>query len=136
MRNQRFWFRLITLLIGGVLLIWLLIEESSTLGVLLFSAGTCAWGLIYFSFGQHEQGRLTFIRSTLIGLINGLIVSPFAILLMALKSGLHGHTPPDFTPDQVEFALSRFPVFALGGMITGAADWFWLRVRFRKPCAG
>lgn len=136
MQNRRLWFRIIALLIGGTLLIWLLTEESSTAGVLLFSAGISACGLVYFSLKQDEQSRLTFIRSTLIGLVSGLIVSPIAIVLMAFKSGLHGHGTPDFSPAQVELVLSRFPIYALGGMIIGVVNFIWLRVRNQSPSAG
>jgi len=135
MGNHRFWLRISALLIGGGLLVWLPFEESSTLGVLLFSAVICTWVLIYSSVRQFEQGRLAIIRSALVGLITGLSVSPLAFFLMAFKSGLHGHGTPDFTSAQIEQVLSWFPVFGLGGVIAGPAFRIWLRSSKKTPKA-
>lgn len=119
MWDRRIWFRLTTLLIGGGLLIWLPFEESSTSGVVLFSIVICMLTLLYFSKRFSVGSRVTLIRSTLVGLLSGLAVSPLAIFLMAFKSGLHGHGAPDFTPAQVDLVLSLFPYFGLGGVSAG-----------------
>lgn len=136
MCNQRLNFRVSALLIGGGLLVWLPFEETSTFGVLLFSIAICTWVLIYSSFRQYEQGKLTLVRSVLLGLIGGLTVSPLAIFLMAFKSGWHGHGMPDFTSSQIEQVLFWFPFFGLGGVFAGSAYRIWLRSSKRNPSTG
>lgn len=136
MHYRRLWFRIGALLIGGGLFAWLSFEESSTFGVLLISAGICTWALLNFSSRQFEQCRLTNIRSALIGLISGLVISPLAIFLMAFKSGLHGHGTPDFTTTQIEQVLSLFPLFGLGGILSGLICRIWLRASKSNPSNG
>lgn len=133
MLSRHLWFRISALLIGSGLFAWLSFEESSTFGVLLISAGICAWALLNFSSRQFERGRLTNIRSALIGLISGLVISPLAIFLMAFKSGLHGHGTPDFTPTQIEQVFSWFPLFGLGGILSGLMCRIWLRASRSNP---
>jgi hypothetical protein len=45
-----------------------------------------------------------------------------AILLMAIKTGIHGHGTPDYTLDQMQDVFSRMPFFVLGGVLLGAGS--------------
>ena len=56
-----------------------------------------------------------------VGLLSGSAVPLIATLLMFLKVSLHGHAVPDFTLEDVRAALARTPLWALAGLLAGAA---------------
>jgi hypothetical protein len=54
----------------------------------------------------------------LAGAVLGLLFGPLTILLMVLKTGLHGHGP-EFTPEEINWIIDRIPLFMiLGALIT------------------
>ena len=118
--RSRSWLRSCGLLLGIVVLVWLLVEESSNLGVLVIAGLVCAWGGIWLLLKIHTAAISKVWIHLIIGGGAGLLLSPVAILLMALKTGIHGHSTPDFTLYQMQLVLSRTPFFILAGILLGA----------------
>ena len=110
------------LLLGIVVLVWLPIEESSQVGVLVIAGLVCTWGAIWLLPRIGSSGKHTLLGHIVIGGGAGLLLVPLAILLMAIKTGIHGHGTPDYTVDQMQDVLSRMPFFVLGGVLLGAGS--------------
>ena len=118
--RSRTWLRFSGLLLGIITLVWLLVEESSNLGVLVIAGLVCTWGGIWLLLKVDADAISKVWIHLIIGGGAGLLLAPLAILLMALKTGLHGHATPDFTLFQMQLVLSRTPFFTLAGILLGA----------------
>ena len=115
----RVWFRLTALLLGFGILIWLPVEDQSELGVLIASGAICTWIAARLLITPPQEDRQLILRHALVGGGSGLILAPMAIILMAVKSGIHGHGTPDFSVGQIQSVLSRIPFFVLSGFLLG-----------------
>ena len=115
----KFWLRLTALLLGFGILIWLPIEDQSELGVLITSGAICTWIAARLLITSPQNDRQLILRHVLVGSGAGLILAPMAIILMAIKSGIHGHGTPDFSVAQIQSVLSRIPFFVLSGFLIG-----------------
>ena len=128
------WYRISALIVGIAWLIWLSIEDLSERWILLFSVTICVLlavrFIIYYSaqrsknedkYPQNKEQRSArrFLFYPLVGVLTGLAVTPVAIFLMALKTGLHGHFAPEFTSAQVFIVLVRTPIWIVGGLLIG-----------------
>ena len=112
--------RVFGLLLGIVVLIWLPIEESSVLGVLLISTLICSWMGTWLLRRTANSNMKPILRYLIIGGCAGLLIPPMALLLMAMKSGIHGHGRPDYTFSQMQSVISRLPFFVAGGLLVAA----------------
>ena len=120
--KKRIWLRFAGLLLAIGILVWLPIEESSELVVLVVSGLICIWGGVWLLTRTAADDRHLILRHVLVGSGAGLLVAPMAILLMAIKSGIHGHGIPDFTVNQMQTVISRIPYLILGGVLLGAGS--------------
>ena len=118
--RSRTWLRFCGFLLGILVLVWLPFEERSVLGVLLIAGLLCTWGGIWLLFRAGSYRKYGVVRYMLIGGLAGFLVVPVAILLMAIKTGIHGHGTPDFTVEQMQAVISRIPYFLFGGVLVGA----------------
>ena len=115
-------------------LIWLSTEDLSIRWVLLFAATICVLFVMRLLKSLSDRGVVNpkenaqnedqnyserFLFYPLVGFLTGLAVTPVAIFLMALKSGLHGHIAPEFTSAQVFTVLQRTPIWVIGGLMVG-----------------
>ena len=121
--------RLAGILLGMAILLWIPFEDSGTIWVRLFSLLVCMLAAITIGSKISLAKRRLWYAWPAVGLVAGLLVTPTAILLMALKSGIHGHGSPDFTPAQVSAVLSSWPIWAMSGLLAGLAASIWQRVR-------
>ena len=121
--------RIMAVLVGAALLLWIPFEDDSTRWVRIFSMGICCLSAIYACTKIAPEKRLRWYTYPSVGLLAGLLVTPVTIILMAFKSGLHGHGNPDFTPTQVSSVLSSWPVWAAAGLLAGLAAAIWQKVR-------
>ena len=119
MARGRFWFRLTALLLGFGILIWLPVEDQSELGVLIASGLICTWMAALLLITPPQKNRQLILSHALVGSGAGFILAPLAIILMAVKSGIHGHGTPDFSVGQMQSVLSRIPFFVLSGFLIG-----------------
>lgn len=128
------WYRILFLFVGIFWLFWLSIEDLSERWVLLFSVIFCVLLAIRFIIANstpgvqenqpnlHPEGERStrhFLYFPVMGALTGLAVTPMALFLMALKTGLHGHFTPEFTSTQVITVLLRTPIWIIGGLMVG-----------------
>jgi hypothetical protein len=109
--------RFLAIGLGIAFFIWLPFEDSSLAWVVLLAAGLCAllaWAAL------QRQSSPGWLRLALAGGLAGLLVAPAALLLVAVKTGLHGHGFSDFTPAQVESLLRLAPAWTFAGLAIGA----------------
>ena len=101
--------------LGVMVLFWLPVEDQSTLvpSLLAIVAAIAASVLANQSYK---------LRLPLAGFLGGLIISPITLLLMAFKTGLHGHGAPDFTAQQLLQVIQFAPLWTLAGGLLG---WGW-----------
>jgi hypothetical protein len=113
------WMRLPALILGTALLLWYPVEDVSNLSVVVFAFLISAWFALRALLPVHPDGRYYLMRHLLVGALAGLAVAPLAILLMALKTGLHSHSAPDFTFEQMLVLLIRTPIWVIVGLLLG-----------------
>ncbi len=132
--NRRSMWTRITLIVAGALwFVWIGIEDQSTIAVLIMAAivvlALLSAGLEqYFLRTNGSQGR----RVTVIllsGTLGGLLVTPLAVLLMAVKVSLHNHAVPDFSRLDVIQVLYSTPAWVLGMLMLSAAAALYDRLR-------
>jgi hypothetical protein len=132
-RKGKFWRRISGLILGIGILIWLPVEEQSELGVLIISGVICTWSAVWILRGPVENDRQILLRHGVVGVGAGLLLAPLAVLLMALKTGIHGHGTPDFTVGQMQLVLSRVPYFVLSGFLVGMGIGLWRLTKLDLP---
>lgn len=71
--------------------------------------------------GWRNPGAMWLAKSSWVGVAAGAAVGPLAALLMLLKTSLHNHPYLDFTGADLVAAVSRTPVWAAAGLLTGIA---------------
>ncbi len=119
--------RLGGILLGVVALLWLSFEgrderQAILLAALLSTLGAIATGL---RFG----GRLRGYWLVILGAVFGFLVPLLAVLLMVIKTGLHGHGVPDFTLAQITTVLRLIPVWSGVGILVGGAAALFEHIR-------
>jgi len=117
------------ILLGIAILLWIPFEDNGTTWVRLFGVLICILASLAAGARIPAKMRQQWFTWPLAGLIAGLLVTPAVFLLMAFKSGMHGHANPDFTPAQVSAVLNTWPIWALAGLLAGLAAATWQRVR-------
>lgn len=117
--------RVIALGIGVALLLWLPFEDPGVNAALAFSAVISGWWAVRFLVLAPAGRRKMILRHVSFGAFAGMMVSPLALLLMAMKTGLHGHSSPDFTVDQLQSVLASTPAWILSGVLLGFGSGLW-----------
>lgn len=117
--NTPGWMRLLALVLGVALFLWLPIEDVSEQSVVLFAALVSAWLALRYWLTVQPEATHYWLRCLLAGALTGLFVTPLALFLMALKTGMHGHNTPDFTFEQMQAVLYRTPIWVLVGLLLG-----------------
>lgn len=108
---------------GLILLVWLSLEDSSTVSVAVLGTGT---SLIFTNvwianrFGEKDLSlKIWFIGLVLAGIIMGALSALSTAILMFFKSSWHGHIFPDYPPQMIADMLLRTPIWALSGALLG-----------------
>ena len=123
--RRRWYLRAGVGIIGLLWFIWIGIEDPGSSTVLFMSAavlsvcGVAAYGSL--SSRLPRSGVLHLAGVIFFGLTIGLLVTPGAVLLMAVKTSLHNHAVPDFTRTDVLRVLASTPVWSLGGLLLSTA---------------
>jgi len=114
------YLRVASISLGLIMLLWLPFEDTSIFWAIAFT--TAITGLITIHYLiKYRKAANHWWFYPLTGLLFGLMITPMALLLMAIKSGVHGHGFPDYTPTQVRQILQLTPVWILAGLVTGSA---------------
>ena len=126
---------------GIALLGWLTFEDSDTRLVLAFALAGSSLATLRFMPPKRENtihpGRAEAIppvrrslgRYLLAGALAGLAAGPLAVLLMAVKSGLHAHPVPDYSGEQVIAVLVGAPSWIAAGILLGLGTWLFEAAR-------
>jgi hypothetical protein len=113
------------------LLLWLLFEDSDPRSVMSFALAGCL--LVALRFTPAGRARTPvqdpeppekplfrlLLPYLLAGLLAGLVSAPVGVAVMAMKSGLHSHSIPDFSGAQVMATLTGTPLWAAAGILLG-----------------
>ena len=124
--------RVAVILTGLGLLFWLPFEDQNERPALFFALLLCA---LAGAFLLHRLGSLGVVplwAYPLLGMLCGLALSPLAVLLLALKSGLHSHAAPDYTIVDLVSVLEKTPVWAGVGLLFGLSVGLWGLYRHGK----
>jgi hypothetical protein len=97
------------------LLAWLPIEDITVLPAYLFAL----FGLVWLAWRRLPSLPGSAVRAAAAGAAAGLAVPAAALLLMAFKSGLHGHGFAEYTAAQVWSVVQTIPVSTLVGLLIG-----------------
>lgn len=121
--------RLSGLVLIGLVLVWLPFEDHSPLGALTLAAGMCTWLAWRVLHAPLASSRQVWGRYALAGIVGGLAVAPLALLLMAVKTGLHTHPVPDYTAAQLQSTIDRILIFGISGLLIGLGSAAWRLAR-------
>ena len=114
----------LTFLLGLGVLAWLPFEDSQEAPAMIFAGLIALLGAASYLSQPRLVARPAWIY-LLSGLAAGLAVAPLALLLMGIKNGLHAHTQPDYTPEQILSVVRSLPVWSLAGLLAGSALAIW-----------
>jgi hypothetical protein len=114
--------RLATLLLLAVAVVWIA-PEGNLANTLALAIALTLLLLTHLAErrlgGNRLAGRQWLLALTLLGLAAGLGSGLLALLLMALKTGLHGHGP-EFSAEEINWVLASIPVWAPAGLLAGS----------------
>ncbi len=115
---------------GLLILLWLGTEDSRVGTVTILGAGLALIGaallVVRHLSGRGLTQRQVLAGSILLGAGVGASSAPAALLLMLLKSAVHAHSYPDFSPAIMGGTLARLPAWALAGALLGlSAGLLW-----------
>ncbi len=115
--------RLIALVYGAGLLLWLSLEDSGVAAAALLGLGLAALILALTTADQLGGRRVTAravpLAGALLGAALGLGAALAAAGLMFFKNALHGHVFLDYPPGLIGATLARGPAWALAGALAG-----------------
>jgi hypothetical protein len=115
---------------------WIGLEDRSLVSVTLLGACLPIIFVAHFLLRRFGGTKLPVRKSGLLLCAGGLLAGGLAPLttavLMAIKVSLHSHPVPDYTPEAVVAVVARLPVWALAGLLAGAALALWAYSR-RTP---
>ena len=109
------WLRWVGIGLGVVSLSWLQVEDLESKYMLGVSALWSAWFAVWFLLNPTRNPKLQAFAGA--GLVSGLAVAPFAVLLVILKGGIHAHGFLDLTNDQINSVLRSTPLWGLLGLL-------------------
>jgi hypothetical protein len=117
--------RLAGLAVGIGFFLWLPFEDTDILWPLAFAALIVLWlaARMWLSLPAPLARRWPVMP--LLGALAGLLVTPMALFLMAIKTGVHGHSGPDFSGSQLLVTLERTPYWTLAGLLLGSGLALW-----------
>jgi hypothetical protein len=111
--------RLATVIVAIFAVIWISLEGNLwqpialAAGLTLISAGYLLQRLLG---GRKLAVGSWFAVAALAGLLTGLSFGIMVLLLMAVKTGLHGHGP-EFSPNELDWVVEQFPLWTVVGLL-------------------
>lgn len=123
------WIRYLAIILGMVFFLWIPLEDTSEIPALLFAMATSAWLATAFLTRVNKPFPSILLNYILAGTIAGVAVTPLTLIFMAVKTGLHGHSAPDFTAQQMISIIRRTPIWLVGGFLIGLGSGLWFSNR-------
>lgn len=114
------WVNRAAIFLGVGILIWMVFENNNAVWTVMFAGSILIVAIAGLFFHRPRAQRASWWWLPAFGLAAGLTLAPLAILLMAVKTGLHGHASPDFTSEQILRVLQASPIWAASGLFIGA----------------
>jgi hypothetical protein len=126
--------------LGILWVFWLAFEDASERMVTFFALAICAliaarvllspFACKYrLSKANTDQNHPRIIKRYLfyamLGGFVGIGVTVVGLLLMAFKTGLHGHATADYTPDQVIALVQLTPIYVSGSILISLGFALW-----------
>jgi len=116
---------LFTFAFGLAFFFWIGMEDTTLLPAMILGASLPAIVIAHFLLrrfgGVPLPARTGMLLLSAGGLLGGVAAPLVSTVLMALKVSLHSHAYPDYPPEAVVSVLARAPVWALAGLVFGAA---------------
>jgi hypothetical protein len=113
--------RIATVLVGLYAVVWISLE-GDLWRLLLLSAGLSlvagGYAMQRFLGGRQLSKGRWLLASAGIGFLVALSAGLLALLLMAVKTGLHSHGP-EFSAEQLDWLLRQIPIWAIAGALAG-----------------
>ena len=126
--------RIAVLVTGIGILIWLPFEDRNENLALVFSLLICSLAGAFFLHRIWSNDAPPMWAYPLLATLCGLVLPFVAVLLMAVKTGLHSHAAPDYTIADLLSVLMRTPVWAGVGFLFGLSVGFWQKYhRGKQP---
>lgn len=121
-------WRIISLIVGFLVFVWLPIEDQNASLATIFAIAICSLIIVRIIIRLNiEPVRKRWYIYPLSGILAGPGITLMSLLLMAFKSGLHGHGSPDFTPSQVITVIWLTPLWTIAGFLIGLGTGIWKR---------
>jgi hypothetical protein len=117
--------RFIALVIAVIFFIWLPREDDNTLWVVFFALSLSAWIAARFLLKIRASQKPRVLVYGFVGLLAGLLISPLALMVVAIKNGIHSHEFPDFSLAQIWEIVSLTPYYLAAGLIIGLILSLW-----------
>jgi hypothetical protein len=119
------WLRLLVLLTGGVLLLWLGSEDRAVVSAVLLASIFTLLLIVQFLWTRSGGACYTLRRWSLYcimaGFSTGAGIVIASVALMFLKTAWHAHPYPDYPPSVMLAMLARLPIWVLAGTLVGMA---------------
>jgi hypothetical protein len=115
--------RLLALLVGAVVFVWMGFEDNHLWPVLVL--GTVFAGVLVALWASSRWGDVALSAQWFallwigLGALTGLSASVTTMLLMLFKNARHGHLFPDYPTPLLGDVLARAPVWMLAGALVG-----------------
>lgn len=115
--------RIIGLIGGVVVFLWLRLEDQNALIAALCGIGLAVLALGIYTWrqtgGKTYSARTALLGAALFGGLCGLTGAVVAAILMLLKNGFHAHLFPDFPFGMISDMLLRAPLWTFAGALIG-----------------
>ena len=113
--------RLFSILVAIYAVVWISLEGARQQVILLavvFMLVIAGYLVQRILGGNRLSARHWVLYSAGLGLFIGLGSAFLTLILMAVKTGLHGHGP-EFTQAEIEWVIGQIPLWTLAGLIAG-----------------
>ena len=122
-------FRVLVLVYLGALFVWLPLEDTDEWTAITFAGFLCVLATAGINLRMPERIRKAWWILPLQGALSGLALTPLAILLMAMKTGLHNHSVPDYTTQHLYNVVNDTPLWVIAGLLIGSGIAIYNKVR-------
>lgn len=111
--------RWIALALGILVLLWLPVEDIDLRMVVALATMIGIWATMKTFKGVFTRRKSILVWHVVAGFVGGAAMMPIALVLMAVKTGLHGHETPDYTLGQIRYIIALTPIWVVAGGFVG-----------------